>query len=82
MKSTSLAESLKNKIPTQEELTNIRKLHNLEEDKRFHVKTNNEMELDIYVEAYIDTTEERIYVDCPEDVNYMISKKVLWHTNL
>jgi hypothetical protein len=28
------------------------------------------MELDIYVEAYIDTTEERIYVDCPEDVKY------------
>jgi hypothetical protein len=29
-----------------------------------------------YIEAYIDTTEERIYVDCPEDVNYRISKKL------
>jgi ABC-type lipoprotein release transport system permease subunit len=64
-------------IFTQEELTNIRKLHNLEEEvKSLHVKTNNEMELDIYIEAYIDTTEERIYVDCPEDVNYRISKKL------
>jgi hypothetical protein len=64
-------------IFTQEELTNIRKLHNLEEeDKSFHVKTNNEMELDIHVEAYIDTTEERIYVDCPEDVKYWLSKKL------
>jgi hypothetical protein len=64
-------------IFTEEELTNIRKLHNLEEeDKRFHVKTNEGMELDIYVEAYIDTTEERIYVDCPEDVKYWLSKKL------
>jgi hypothetical protein len=46
---------------TQEELTNIRKLHNLEEeDKSFHVKTNKEIELDIYIDAYIETTEERI----------------------
>ena len=64
-------------IFTQDELNNIRKLHNLEEeDRRWHVKTNKEIELDIHVEAYIDTTEERIYVDCPEDVNYRISKKL------
>jgi hypothetical protein len=64
-------------IFTQEELTNIRKLHNLEEeDRRWHVETNKEIEHDIHVEAYIDTTEERIYVDCPEDVKYWLSKKL------
>jgi hypothetical protein len=32
--------------------------------------------VNITVEAYIDTTEERIYVDCPEDVKYWLSKKL------
>jgi hypothetical protein len=40
---------------TQQELTNIRRAHNIEEkDERFHIKSNDEMRNEIVVEAYVN----------------------------
>ena len=60
---------------TNQELDNIRTLHNMHEpDESLHIHNNEDIHKKIWISAYIDTSTKRFDVDSAKEVKFFINE--------